>query len=218
MRLSPSTEKQDCRVIDFVDSTSRVAGVISAPTLFGLLPGEIDIDGNGCSPTLMPKLNPFSDDTLESLERRTREHIASSDVYNVPRPTTVTYTEYEDPFSLIGDSSGVPHIATLSNNAWVACGGDVYVLDLLGQGHIRVEPIESIEGATFCAHFTQAMMTPSLFKSTPFLRNRQILSAATLSDAIRGCDTYAANKFARGHLAIGTKTFTLSQMEEDARN
>ncbi|KAG6873031.1 hypothetical protein C0992_009142, partial [Termitomyces sp. T32_za158] len=190
MRLSPSTEKQDCRIIDFVDSTSRVAGVISAPTLFGLSPGEIDIDGNGCSHTLMPKLNPSSDDTLESLERRAREHIASSDVYNVPQPTTVTYTEYENPFSLFGDSSGVPNIATLSNNAWVACGGDVYVLDLLGEGHIKVEPIESIEGATFCAHFSQA-------------RRRQILSAATLSDAIRGCDTYAENKFARGYLALG---------------
>lgn len=49
MRLSPSTGKQDCRIIDFVDSTSRVAGVVSVPTLFGLSPGEIDIDGNGCS-------------------------------------------------------------------------------------------------------------------------------------------------------------------------
>lgn len=44
MRLSPGTGKEDCRIIDFVDSTNRVSGVISTPTLFGLDPSEI-IDG-----------------------------------------------------------------------------------------------------------------------------------------------------------------------------
>jgi hypothetical protein len=45
MRLSPQTGKEDCRIIDFVDSTSRVSGVVSTPTLFGLDPAEIQIDG-----------------------------------------------------------------------------------------------------------------------------------------------------------------------------
>lgn len=45
MRQSPSTGKQDCRIIDFVDSTNRVAGVVSTPTLFGLDPSEV-IDGS----------------------------------------------------------------------------------------------------------------------------------------------------------------------------
>lgn len=45
MRLSPATGKTDCRIIDFVDSHSRVGGVISLPNLFGLDPGELDIDG-----------------------------------------------------------------------------------------------------------------------------------------------------------------------------
>lgn len=45
MRQSPSTGKADCHIIDFVDSTNRVAGVISIPTLFGLDPEEV-IDGN----------------------------------------------------------------------------------------------------------------------------------------------------------------------------
>lgn len=48
MRLSPSTGKEDCRIIDFVDSTSKVNGVVSVPTLFGLNPGEIDIYGDIC--------------------------------------------------------------------------------------------------------------------------------------------------------------------------
>jgi hypothetical protein len=42
MRLFPG--KKDCHIIDFVDSTSRVQGVMCVPTLFGLDPSEL-IDG-----------------------------------------------------------------------------------------------------------------------------------------------------------------------------
>lgn len=44
MRLSPDTGKEDCRIIDFVDSTARVSGVVSIPSLFGLDPSEV-VDG-----------------------------------------------------------------------------------------------------------------------------------------------------------------------------
>lgn len=48
MRLSPGTGKEDCRIIDFVDSQERVAGIVSTPTLFGLDPSELT-DGEWCS-------------------------------------------------------------------------------------------------------------------------------------------------------------------------
>ncbi|KAG6842252.1 hypothetical protein C0991_000222 [Blastosporella zonata] len=185
MRLSPGTGKQDCRIIDFVDSTTRVAGVVSTPTLFGLSPDEIDIE----------------DETTETLERRIAEAIASSDADNVPKPISVTYTEYEDPFSLVGDSSGVPNIAALSKYAWVACGGDVFVLECMGNGYIRVELTDNSEGTIFQAHYTPAMFdkaTAISLKVSPYLRSRHILSAETLGDAIRGCDTYVTNKIAQG--------------------
>ena len=44
MRLSPETGKEDCHVIDFVDTMCHVSGVISAPTLFGLSP-DTDVTG-----------------------------------------------------------------------------------------------------------------------------------------------------------------------------
>jgi ATP-dependent helicase IRC3 len=44
VRLSPGTGKKDCHVIDFVDSMSRVIGIVSAPTLFGLDPTTV-VDG-----------------------------------------------------------------------------------------------------------------------------------------------------------------------------
>jgi hypothetical protein len=45
MRLSPQTGKEDCRIIDFVDNHSRVGGVVSVPTIFGLDPNEFDLEG-----------------------------------------------------------------------------------------------------------------------------------------------------------------------------
>lgn len=44
MRQSPASGKVDCRIIDFVDSTSRISGIVSIPTLLGLDPSEI-VDG-----------------------------------------------------------------------------------------------------------------------------------------------------------------------------
>ena len=44
MRLSPDTGKEDCRIIDFVDSLDRMPGVVCTPTLFGLHPSAF-IDG-----------------------------------------------------------------------------------------------------------------------------------------------------------------------------
>ena len=41
MRLSPNTEKEDCHIIDFVDSTNRIVGIVNAPTLFGLAPEAV---------------------------------------------------------------------------------------------------------------------------------------------------------------------------------
>lgn len=66
---------------------------------------------------------------------------------NIPEPTTVTYIDHDNPFSLVNQASGAaPNIMKLSRNAWVGCGDDVYVLECLGKGHIRIEPTEDDEG------------------------------------------------------------------------
>lgn len=38
---------------------------------------------------------------------------------------------------------------------------------------------------------------------TPFFRKRKILTAQNLSDAVKGCDTYAAAKVLHGPMALG---------------
>lgn len=45
MRLSAESGKKDCLIVDFVESNTRVAGVMSSPTLFGLDPSEM-VDGS----------------------------------------------------------------------------------------------------------------------------------------------------------------------------
>ncbi|TFY67144.1 hypothetical protein EVJ58_g1811 [Rhodofomes roseus] len=181
MRLSPETGKEDCRVIDFVDSQNRVSGVISLPTLLGLDPSEV-----------------IDDDSLASLEERADERILASrektpqhHVPNVPNPKSITYVDYEDPFSFVDEAFGAPHIRKLSQFAWVGCGGDVYILECLGKGYIRIEKGQDEseeEEPHFVAHYTPAtlpMVTALMLKISPYQKSREILKAQTLAEAIR---------------------------------
>ncbi|OSD03148.1 P-loop containing nucleoside triphosphate hydrolase protein [Trametes coccinea BRFM310] len=200
MRLSPDTGKQDCRIIDFVDSQERVAGVISSPTLFGLDPNEVT-----------------DDETLETLEERMAanetdemmDKISKSDTNGpVPAPKSVTYIDHDDPFVLADQASGDPNIRQLSRNAWVCCGDGIYILECLGHGYIRVEPAqdESNEEVKYHAHYTPPTMpkgTAYMLKISPFRKSKHILSAGTLAEAIRGCDTYAQTKVLSGNVALG---------------
>lgn len=92
----------------------------------------------------------LSDETTDSLEERSNQIVDIESAGfpgdtrdNVPEPKSVTYIDHEDPFSLIDQSSGAPHIRSLSSNAWVGCGDDIYVLECMGKGFIRIEPAHS---------------------------------------------------------------------------
>ncbi|KAI0639485.1 P-loop containing nucleoside triphosphate hydrolase protein [Trametes polyzona] len=204
MRLSPDTGKEYCRIIDFVDSQERVAGVISAPTLFGLDPSEMN-----------------DDETVESLEQKQREAVEearlkaleegalpkSDTSVSVPQPKSVTYVDYDDPFSLLDQASGDPNIHRLSSNAWVCCGDSIYILQCLGKGFIRVEPATDPSGEVqYQAHYTPPTLprgTAFMLGISPYRRSELILSAQTLADAIRGCDTYARKRVLAGDVALG---------------
>ncbi|KAI0651935.1 P-loop containing nucleoside triphosphate hydrolase protein [Trametes meyenii] len=197
MRLSPETGKEDCRVIDFVDSEERVAGAISFPTLLGLDPSEFNEEET--LNNLAERLEP-SKHQLGAVED---PHSAGT----IPEPKSITYIDYDDPFILADQASGDPNIRKLSQNAWVRCGEDIYILECLGKGYIRVEPTKDAEdGARFHAHHTPATLptgTAYMLKISPFRRSQKILSAGTLADAVRGCDTYAEKKILKGSAARG---------------
>ena len=65
---------------------------------------------------------------------------------SVPDPKSVTYVDYDNPFALFNESiEASRHMAQLSKNAWVDCGKGIYVLECLGKGHIRIEPVSDGE-------------------------------------------------------------------------
>ncbi len=149
---------------------------------------------------------------MEELERQSREAKEDHSKLDVPKPSSVTYVDYDDPWSLINDASGHPHISKLSQNAWVACGGDNYVLECLGKGYIKISPSVQTNGDShFVAHYTPAIMKWSTAKAfglpTRFRSKRDILIADTLDRALQGCDTYARTKVLFGPMQMGYVRF-----------
>ena len=88
---------------------------------------------------------------MEFLEERAKEQkFATQDenaLLDVPSPESVTYVDYDNPFAFIGESCGTtPIIHRLSPLAWVSVGGEIYVLECVGAGFIRVEPLMNPKG------------------------------------------------------------------------
>ncbi|KAG8905839.1 hypothetical protein FRB99_008141 [Tulasnella sp. 403] len=128
MRLWPG--KTDCRIIDFVDSMERVGDIVSWPSLFGFEEEEVEretIDDHS--------LDDESDSSDLFVEGSSR---VGDEPGNIPEPTSVTYLDHNNPFSLDADTAGSAHIGSLSPYSWVQCGQDTWVLDCLGKGFIKI--------------------------------------------------------------------------------
>lgn len=162
MRLSPSTGKTDCRIMDFVDNSTEL-NVVSLPSLFGLDPAEIEEEGRTLRlPIEFTFLMTCNLENINTLEAKSAARAAPSvlvpgheshnlDYLSDPRyeNATVTYIDHDDPFSLMDDGTGAPNIFRLSRNAWVGCGDNIYVLPCLQYGDVRVQPKQDDEGANF---------------------------------------------------------------------
>lgn len=165
----------------------------------------------------LPRLATVSpDESLEALQEKASADPSSSGsstpTYDLPDAEGVTYTDYDNPWSLAEDGSGSPYITKLSQLAWVACGKDTYVLECMGKGHIKIQPPTSRdtngEVPKFVATYTPASLgraDSAIVGSTSrlFFRKRDVLTAETLESAVKGCDTYAINKVVLGRLANG---------------
>ncbi|KAG9034116.1 hypothetical protein FRB95_013761 [Tulasnella sp. JGI-2019a] len=203
MRLSPKTGKKNCQIIDFVDSLDRVGNIVSAPTLLGVEPDEVVED---------KPVGPTKDEDREEGDSAQRSRVQG------PKPKSVTYIDYDDPFSLAADATGSPHLTRLSPFAWVQCGPTIWVLDCLGRGFLKIQkavgdgsPTEGGIAIAAGTTYFNATYTPAIDRderamgASPFMRKRRILTADTLDSAIRGCDTYATGKVVFGHLALGLR-------------
>ncbi|KAF9535421.1 P-loop containing nucleoside triphosphate hydrolase protein [Crepidotus variabilis] len=183
MRLSPHTGKEDCRIIDFVDSNGRVNGVVSVPTLFGLDPFSLECE----------------DETPQSLDIRMKEAeeaelpvIGLGNASSIPEPKSILYTDHDDPFSILQVNSKSVHVNELSPYTWVACGGGVYVIELLKQGFVRIDRNSEME--RYESYFTPPSWADPSTKASPYLNSRFVTAGPDLEQVIKGTDHYIENR------------------------
>ena len=51
---------------------------------------------------------------------------------------SVTYTDEDAPFAIASDQKP-GHIHAMSGFQWVGCGNEIFVIELVGKGFIRIE-------------------------------------------------------------------------------
>ncbi|KAK8861366.1 hypothetical protein IAR55_002185 [Kwoniella newhampshirensis] len=171
LRLSPETGKEDCYIIDVVDSVASANGMIVSPTLLGLSHEERD-----------EELREYEErnDPVDKTDNKHRS-IPGSDDYNV------TYIDVDDPFHIASHTR--PIINRVSKNAWVACGKTKYILELIGNGYISIDP--GTIGAwaiTFRPSIPTGVLTNT---KSPFGRVRVVGHADDLERALQTADKYA---------------------------
>lgn len=184
MRLH--TGKKNCHIIDMVSSLDT--GIVTTPTLFGLDPNEV--------------VNKASTAELHALKDKKLAEEARADVaysnQQMPPPNpsaAVSFTDYSSVLDLIADTSGERHIRAISQYAWVQVGPERFILSAPSGSYVRIERIhdQTSQGPMYRALEIRAL-PPGTAKS-PYATPREILTAATFSDAVHGADSYASQAF-----------------------
>ncbi|GES77662.1 P-loop containing nucleoside triphosphate hydrolase protein [Rhizophagus clarus] len=178
MRLSP--EKEDCLVLDFIDSYNQIPDLVTTPTLLGLDP-----------------TTEMRDENLESFcvrEKETSEEKKSGII--IDTPTKIHITEYSDPFEIIDDCSGAKYIGSISDNVWLRVGDDSYVISLQSYGTIKVKK----ENGTYCVIKRKKISrrVKGIMKHY-YVKENLPITSDSLSFTIRASDKWIKEKY-------GTKT------------
>ena len=185
MRLHPG--KTNCHVIDMVSSLDT--GIVTTPTLFGLDPNELVTQAS------VKDMRDLSA-RKKAEEVRTKEANAVGPSGSPSSANAVTFTDYSSVLDLIADTSGERHIRAISQYAWVQVGSDRFILSAPSGSYIRIERLndqDDIKNPSYRAVEVRAL-PPGVAKS-PYATPREILTAATFSDAVHGADKYAGHAF-----------------------
>lgn len=142
MRLSPSTDKEDCLILDLVGNCSK--GLVCSPTLFGLDPTEV-VDDMETAQMLERRKEKEESDRLNNKEATEGAGWRNPFLEQaVQDPTRVTFVDWDSAKALHQAMSAKAlfsaSVERYSSNAWVDCGDDVYVIDIPpNRGYVRVE-------------------------------------------------------------------------------
>ncbi|BGP21141.1 uvrABC complex, subunit B [Rhodotorula toruloides] len=199
LRLSPHTGKTDCLVIDLLGSAERSGGMMCTPTLFGLDPDTEIIGKSTEELEAMEEAQEDEEDAHEEEEKSPVRRLHSIQyqhfttafdlVEHLANPRDPKTGENVESASRRWTGEGGNSVARLSRNAWVGCGNNVFILQLMNSGWVKMSP-----------HPDHGFMA-QIFRSFPTLGERK--SQAVISQTIatgyspRECllkvDTYLQN-------------------------
>jgi ATP-dependent helicase IRC3 len=111
----------------------------------------------------------------------------------VSPPTKVRLVDISDPFAL--QTPKHVHIPTLSQLSWVHCGQGKYVLELMGGGHVTIEPLGDKWSVSMTPKLPRIDGAPR--KGSPFGRVIQLAYAEDAERAVRTADAYVERRVAR---------------------
>lgn len=183
LRLHPG--KVNCHIIDFVASLD--SGIVTAPTLFGLDPGEI------LENTSAQDAKEFKD---VGSPKEGKSSINSPDS-PVDDNVNVSFTDYDSVHDLVQDSSGEAHIRTISQNAWVRVSQDRYVL-AAPRGKLSIVGDES---GLFSVYHNRSIPSRGTGRS-PLSRPRETASSLEFTHAVHAADTLADNAFGSTFISL----------------
>ncbi|TYJ54631.1 hypothetical protein B9479_004665 [Cryptococcus floricola] len=182
LRLSPETGKSDCYIVDVVDGVSKSNGLVVTPTLLGISPEDVDVEDKR-----EKRHTKTEDDPLDGLKVERPQERSERGVKNLK----ISYVDINDPFKLGFDTREV--LQKVTQNAWVACGKNKYILELLGIGQLAVTP-DADERFPFCITYKQPMPVELIHpgkKNSPWLPPRKIGFGIDLQQAFQVGDKYA---------------------------
>ena len=189
MRLHPG--KKNCHVIDMV--ASLATGIVTVPTLFGLDPKE-----------LVKKVTVSDLEKLKGDGEKDNEMGFDTSIFDPSKSRnsssyhSLKFTHYDSVHDLIEDTSGERHVRAISRNAWVQIDEHRYILTASG-GALTLErrlANDKHKQDHFAVIWKHRLPQSGLSK-VPWARPRTVATAATLTDALRAADTFAASQFAR---------------------
>ncbi|KAI6759519.1 hypothetical protein HG530_010199 [Fusarium avenaceum] len=181
MRLHPG--KKNCHIIDLVSSLDT--GIVTTPTLFGLDP---DI--------LVERATVNELRKIKDTEHVKSEQPLSYKTTSGPASDSVTFTDYDSVLDLIADTSGEKHIRAISKYAWVQVGGEKFVLSAPNGSYVRIERVSERFNTTAPLYRAiEVRALPPGMSKAPYAMPREILTAASFTDAVHGADSFAAKMF-----------------------
>ncbi|WFD06715.1 Putative ATP-dependent helicase IRC3 [Malassezia vespertilionis] len=184
MRLSPGTGKEDCLIVDLVGNLDNE--LVCTPTLFGLFDaGHIE------------------NASIDELLARKQEQTDNADVpaFESEAISAVTFVDYDDPQALVeamqtrGSRAADKH----SQNAWVDCGGQVFVLSSYDGSYVKIQREKDLYvGYHYprnpAVDWSSGASDSSNASASPYWQKKVVLRSEDFGHAIRGCDTYMQKK------------------------